>query len=138
MSDWVLDCSTALAAALPDEGSQASLAFLARLGPNDRLWIPALFWTELGNGLEVARRRGRVTEAIVNECISIVGQLPLMTDWLLGPEATWRQCHLAAVHGLSAYDAAYLELALRRGLGLASLDERLSAAACGAGLAVLG
>jgi len=101
--DCVLDCSLALAWALPDETSRPADRFLARLSRNDNLY----------------------------------SMLPIRTDTFLDTETVWRWQSLAQEYTLSAYDAAYLELALRRGLGLATLDQRLSMAARRAGIKVI-
>lgn len=137
MSDWVFDCSMALAAGLPDERSDRAGRFLAQLTPEDQLWVPALWWYEMANALEMARRRGRLREADLSRFVSLCVRLPLMTDWLLGAEAIWRHRSLAGQHELTAYDSAYLELAQRRGIGLATLDKRLELAASGSGVTVL-
>lgn len=136
MTAWVLDSSLALAWALPDEKSAAAERFMAQASQDSAiaLWVPALWWYEIANALSNARRRKRLTEADVARLIELYGQLPLQTDAALGSEAMWRHQALATEHGLSAYDAAYLELAQRSGAGLASLDERLINAARQAGL----
>ncbi|MEK7858860.1 MAG: type II toxin-antitoxin system VapC family toxin [Elusimicrobiota bacterium] len=136
MTAWVLDSSMALAWALPDEKSAEAERFMAQAAQDSRaaLWVPALWWYEIANALTSARRRKRLSEADAARLIELYGQLPLQTDASLGGEAMWRHQALAVEHGLSAYDAAYLELAQRTGAGLASLDERLSAAARQAGL----
>lgn len=136
MTSWVLDSSMALAWALPDERSAEAERFMERASrdPAITLLVPALWWYEIANALTNARRRKRLTEADAARLIELYGQLPLQTDASLGGESTWRHHSLAAEHGLSAYDAAYLELAQRSGAGLASFDERLCAAARKAGL----
>ena len=55
--NWVLDCSLALAWALPDETSKRAERFLAGLGQETLLWVPALWWYELANALTMAHRR---------------------------------------------------------------------------------
>ncbi len=57
--------------------------------------------------------------------MELYSHLPLRTDIHVGGTAVARTHQLAVESGLSAYEAAYLELAMRRGLGLASLDEKL-------------
>lgn len=59
----MLDCSAALAWALPDESSAKADDFLESLEPDDKLWVPALWWYELSNALVVAQYRQRLTEA---------------------------------------------------------------------------
>ncbi|MBN2498321.1 MAG: type II toxin-antitoxin system VapC family toxin [Deltaproteobacteria bacterium] len=132
--DLVLDCSMALAWAIPDEGSEAADRLLSGLERGSRLWIPALWWYELSNALTVAQRRGRLSDSDLLRLIELYRTLPLFTDTLLGAEAVFRFRVLAQRYKLSAYDAAYLELAQRRGLGLMTLDGGLAKAARGAGI----
>ncbi len=127
--EWVLDCSLALAWALPDEASPRADQFLAKASRQDIFWVPALWWYEVANALTMAQRRNRLTEADSVRLIQLYGALPIQTDTLVGAESVWRFHVLAREHGLSAYDAAYLELAERRGVGLATLDKRLVTAA---------
>ncbi len=134
--EWVLDCSVALAWALPDEAAGKSTRFLESLDPNDRLWVPALWWYELSNGLVVAQRRHRLTEAERLRLTQLYETLPIHTDAHLNADTAWRFQTIAKAEGLSAYDAAYLELAQRRGIGLATLDKHLTTAARKAGVHV--
>jgi len=134
--DWVLDASMALAWAFPDEKSSEADRFLGMLTTESILWVPAVWWYEMANALTTARRRQRLTEAEVMRLTELYGMLPIRTDFLLDPNAVMRFHTLAWEHNLSAYDAAYLELAQRRGLGLATLDQRLSSAAQEAGVKV--
>lgn len=134
MTDCVLDCSLALGWALPDETSKRADEFLRRVSRENVLWVPALWWYEISNALTTARRRQRVSEADSVRLVELYATLPIQTDTYLGPDAVWRFQSLAHQYGLSAYDAAYLELAQRRGLGLATLDRGLVAAARKAGI----
>lgn len=134
--EWVLDCSLALAWALPDESSSKATSFLESLKPDDRLWVPALWWYELSNGLIVAQRRHRLTEAERLQLTQLYDTLPIQTDAHLNSDTAWRLQTIAKEEGLAAYDAAYLELAQRRGAGLATLDRTLVLAARKVGVAV--
>jgi predicted nucleic acid-binding protein len=134
--EWVLDCSLALAWALPDESSLKAERFLTTLPSDSTLWVPALWWYELANGLTVARRRNRLSEADSLRLTHLFGDLPIHTDTDLHPNSIWRLQVLASRFGLSAYDTAYLDLAQRRGIGLATLDQALLAAARKAGVDV--
>jgi len=132
--DWVVDSSMALAWSLPDETSAKADRFLSRLSAQDALWVPALWWYEISNALVTAQRRRRVTEADRLGLLELFGKLPLQTDTGLNPEMMWHVQAMAQEHDLSAYDAAYLELAARKGLALATLDQRLMTAARDSGV----
>ena len=135
--DWVLDCSLALAWGLPDESSKQADRLLARISSGNALWVPALWWYEISNALTMAQRRHRLGDADARQLIELYGRLPIQTDTLLTPASIWQFHVLAQRYGLSAYDAAYLELAQRRALGLATLDRRLLTAARRAGIRVV-
>lgn len=136
--DWVLGCSLALAWVLPDETSARAEKFLAQVSPKNVLWVPALWWYEISNALINARRLHRLAEADSMRAVELYGTLPIETDLDLGSDTAWRFQALAREYSLSAYDAAYLELAQRRGLGLATLDRHLMMAARKAGVKILG
>ena len=136
MTGWVIDASMALAWVFPDERSDEADRFFEHVAPGDARWVPSLWWLEVTNALLSARRRGRLTEAEAVRAIQIFGELQLETDALTGAEGAWRLHVLAKRYVLSAYDAAYLELAQRKTLGLATLDEKLSEAARQSGLPV--
>ena len=93
-----------------------------------------MWWYEIANALTMARRRHRLVEADRSRLIELYRMLPVQTDSVLSSETIRTLQVLADEYGLSAYDAAYLELAQRRGLGLATLDRRLATAARGAGV----
>lgn len=130
--EWVLDCSLALCWGLPDEPSDDAEQFLESLPPKTRLWVPALFWYEVANALTAAQRRGRISPAQAAQLLAMYGGFPVSTDSPGGGTSLARLHGLASAHGLTAYDAAYLELALRKGAGLATGDRDLAAAADGA------
>ncbi len=136
--DWVLDCSLALAWALPDETSKEADRLLAQISQKNLFWVPALWWYEISNAVTMAARQQRLTEADRIRVLELYGLLPIQTDTDLDADAMWRFHMVAEKYGLSAYDAAYLELAQRRGLGLATLDRRLIIAARKAGVKVIG
>lgn len=132
----VLDCSLALAWGLPDEGSKRADRLLAEVAAEDLLLVPALWWYELANALTVAHRRGRLRESNLARLLELYDTLPIRTDADLTVDAVRRFIALAREHDLSAYDAAYLELAQRHGARLATLDHRLLRAAGRAGIQV--
>jgi predicted nucleic acid-binding protein len=134
--DWVLDSSTALALALPDETSDQADRFFGRITSGSVLWVPALWWYEMANALLGAQRQKRLTERDRMRLTELYRMLPIQTDSILDSDAMYRFDTLAMEYELSAYDAAYLELAQRKGLGLATLDQRLHSAALRAGVKV--
>jgi len=136
LTDWVVDSSIALAWALPDETSKEADRFLSRISIRSILWVPALRWYEIANALLMAQRRKRLGEAERMRLMELYRRLPIRTDMALDSDILWRLHTLAIEYNLSAYDAAYLELAQRRGLGLATVDRTLRFAAQRAGIKV--
>ncbi len=125
VNGWVVDCSFAMAWALPDEKSKQADDFSGFVEA-DVIWVPALFWYEVANVLAMSRRRGRLTESSYMEVASVFSQMPIRTDAQFSSTAFLSYGSLACDRGISAYDAAYLELAFRRGFGLATLDKKLA------------
>ncbi len=125
-SGLVVDCSVTLAWFLVDEENELAEQILARVDRIE-LWSPPIWRYELANGLAIALRRGRLTPENWKEAIREAARTPVRIDPALPGLAELAE--LAAAHRLTAYDAAYLELALRRRLPLATLDTALAAAA---------
>lgn len=121
----VVDSSLALAWGLPDESSERADRLLGRLTARDTLWVPALWWYEIANALLMAERRRRIKEADRLALIQLYERLPIHTDLHLTAHTLGQIQALAHAHRLSAYDAAYLELASRKSIALATLDHRL-------------
>lgn len=88
--------------------------------------VPHVWFLEVMNALLMGERRKRTTHAKVNNFIELSRYLSLVTDTQMSPQDILA---IAREHNLSSYDAAYLELAIRRGLPLATLDRSLQAAA---------
>lgn len=136
MLSFVADVSAVCAWCFEDERTAASEALLARL-PESELCVPALFLWELANVLLMAERRGRISPADRSQFLTLVVQLDLAID-PADPAVVWHDVlSLAAQHRLTSYDAAYLELAMRAGLPLASRDNALIKAARTCGLELL-
>lgn len=132
--ECALDSSMALAWALPDEASERAERLLGQVTPRSALWVPALWWYEVGNALLAAQRHKRLAEADRLRALELYGHLPLHTDAILTAASVERFQALAQTYALSVYDAAYLELAQRKDLDLATLDQPLMAAARRAGV----
>jgi predicted nucleic acid-binding protein len=124
----VIDASVTLAWCLGDEKSEYADGVLQRLSL-DSAMVPSVWPIEVANGLIVAERRGRLTASEIPRVDQLLSVLSIRVaeaalSYALGPILT-----VARTHNLTAYDACYLELAMREGLPLASLDDRLRAAA---------
>ena len=129
---FVVDASVSAAWFLPDEANPGTEAALQATATLD-VWVPALWLLEIGNLLLRAQRRKRITADKRRELAVAASALRIKVD--REPVAITTLDEIAARHGLSAYDAAYLELALRRGLPLATQDDALRAAMAKAGVA---
>lgn len=133
---FVLDASMTLAAALPDENSDAARAVLGRASKMGA-WVPAIWHLEVANALQIGARRGRCSAAFVDHTLERLASVPIEVDAETAARS-WRDTlELARTENLTVYDAAYLELAVRRGLALASLDEQLTQAAVRCGVTLI-
>ncbi len=128
---FVVDASVSAAWFLPDEATPATESALQATATQD-VWVPALWLLEVGNLLLSAQRRKRITSDKRRELAAAASALRIKVD--REPEAITALDDIAARHGLSAYDAAYLELALRRALPIATRDDALLAAMARAGV----
>ena len=137
MTAFVLDASIALAWCFADEATPATDALLDRLADEEAV-APALWRLEVANALTIAERRGRLSVAGLTRSVNLLQRLAVAID-AEGPDRAFRELlDLARSERLTVYDAAYLDLALRLGLPLASKDARMRKAAAGLGLALLG
>ena len=100
--------------------------------------VPSLFALETANVVVKVESKGIMTEADSQRFIALLGQLNIATDQATMTHALGDTLNLARRYKLSAYDAAYLELALRTGLQLATLDVDLARAASIAGVPIFG
>jgi predicted nucleic acid-binding protein len=98
--------------------------------------VPSLFPLEVANVLLVAERRKRCSEAEAVRFVELLDSLPIITDDETARRALDRTYQLAREYGLTSYDAAYLELAMRLGAPLATMDRQLAEAATKAGVAI--
>jgi predicted nucleic acid-binding protein len=124
----VLDSSVTLASIYPEEATPAVLDVIARVISNGA-WVPSLWRLELANVLQMAVRRGRIDSVFRDTALRNLALLPIRVDPDTDAHAWSDTLRLAEKHKLTLYDAAYLELALRRGIPLATLDVDLRAAA---------
>ena len=131
----VLDSSVAGALVLPDE-PEPPLLVRSRLFA-ELVLVPQHWWIEIANVLVVAERRKRLTRSARDNAFASLRDLLARSDGLTSDMAWTETMGLADAHRLTVYDAAYLELALRRGATLASIDTDLVDAARALGVDVL-
>lgn len=135
---FVLDASVALLWLVPETnpaGVEYAEMALQTLKESQAL-VPSLLALEVANVIAKVELKGLVTEAESQRFISLVGRLNIVTDRATAAHAYGDTLNIARRYKLSAYDAAYLELALRTGLPLATLDASLAKAAGLAGVPV--
>lgn len=122
---FVLDCSVAISWCLQDEDNAYANAILNIVSGANQAIVPAFFWLEISNVMWVAERRNRNTREQNDTAITILQDLPIIVDSISVTETITSTLNLARQYNLAVYDAAYLELAIREGLLLATIDERL-------------
>jgi len=130
----VLDCSATMPWIFSDEATTATRRLLDDLVAGAQVWVPALWHLELGNVLVAAQKRGRIDRAGIEGFLSRLGAYRIMVDGETMTRAWNKTLDLAVQYQLSTYDAAYLELALRRNFPLATLDAALIKAATASGV----
>ncbi len=133
----VLDASITLASFFEDERTPAVVAVVDRVGLSGA-FVPSLWPLEVANGLRIAIRRERISWSFRDAGLVQLAKLPIEIDSETHVHAWHATLQLAGRHGLTPYDAAYLELAQRRRLPLATLDRDLANAAEAEGVAVQG
>ena len=133
---FVLDCSIVIAAILPDERPAIALDLLTQAQANGA-HAPAVWPLEVANSLLMAQKRKRIDEAYRLDMLVLMAEANVIIDPETPALAWFDISRLAQRHNLTAYDAAYLELALRLKLPLATLDQRLADAARAEGVQVL-
>jgi predicted nucleic acid-binding protein len=131
---FVVDASVTLAWCFEDETTPQTEAILDRLS-DDTAVVPSLWELEVSNVLLLGELRGRLTESQSARFVALLGQLPILVD----SASVDIGAILAAgrSHALTAYDAAYLVLAERDGVPLATLDAKLRAAAQAVGVSII-
>jgi predicted nucleic acid-binding protein len=130
---FVLDASIAASWCFPDEDHSDASAAWHRIREDEAL-VPRHWWFEIRNTMLVGERRNRTTEHRTNDFVAELARLRIMETPRPDDLAVFA---LARRHRLTFYAAAYLELAQREGLPLATLDDRLAAAARSEGVALI-
>ncbi len=137
MSWIVLDASVALSWCFPDEQTASAVAVLDLLKAGEQLLVPAFWCSEILNSLLVGERRGRISASQTRAFLEDLGALqPTLDDASL--ERVFQDNHaLCRQYGLAAYDALYVELAMRSRSPLATLDKIQREAALAVGVTCL-
>ena len=133
MNRFVLDCSVTMAWCFEDEADPRADALLDAM-PSATAYVPGVWALEVANVLLVAQRRGRLNEADATTFVSHIQEMSIEEEPVPASEVLNKILSLAGRYGLSAYDAAYLELAMRLRIPLATLDTKLAHAAEAAGV----
>ena len=134
MVTFVLDCSATLPWIFRDETTDDSSRLHDELIAGAEVWVPELWHLELGNALLVSEKRKRIDQIGIKGFLQKLQTYRIIVDDETVMRAWNETLDLAMRYNLSTYDAAYLELALRRRLPLATLDEALAKAATAAGV----
>jgi len=129
----VLDASVTLPWFLQDERTAFTDALFAALG-QEEYWVPYIWRLEFPNALLAAERKRRIDRQTRHEALELAGVMAVRVD--MAPVNMKAISALAERHGLSTYDASYLELALRQGFAMATLDRTLAQAAAAEGVVV--
>jgi predicted nucleic acid-binding protein len=122
---FVMDASIAVSWAFPDEAHATAASAFQRIGTDSAI-VPALWWFEIRNALLMNERRRRISPPDTAAFLRTLSRLRIAVD--RAPEDA-ELLSLSRRHRLTVYDAAYLELALRNNLPLATLDALLARAA---------
>ena len=133
MTQFVLDCSVTMAWCFGDESTPYTDGVRDAL-VDTRAVVPSLWPLEVANVLLVAERRKRLHKADATRFIALLQALPIRIDQGSRHAPLSDILELGRTHRLSSYDAAYLELAIREGLPLATLDDQLREATRQAGV----
>ena len=132
----VLDCSFCAALFLPHEKSGAVKDLFRKIG-DDEVFVPAQFWGEMTELLITALKRGRFKHADAKEVNRLLTMFHFTTNSSYENDYTAQILDLAFIYGLSAVEAAYLELAIRKKVTLGTLNSKLKAACQKAGIETL-
>ncbi len=133
----VLDASVAVAWCFEDESTRFTEGVLDLLSAGTEVLTPAIWPFEVANALLVAERRKRITLAQVTALLQRIAGLRISVDPIQPGTAFNQILSIARQSGLSEYDAAYVELALREALPLATLGDKLRRAATRVGITLV-
>jgi predicted nucleic acid-binding protein len=133
----VLDASVVLSWCFPDESSPGAEKLLDSMADGTKAIVPAIWPFEIANALLTAERRKRLSTAQVTAALRSLTLLPIAIDAAQVESIFGDVLAVARQRQLTQYDAAYLELALREALPLATLDDKLRRAARHVGISLV-
>ena len=136
MKQVVIDCSVVMAWCFEDEADKYADSILDMLASAEAV-VPSIWALEVANVLLVGERRNRLKEADTARFIELLRELPISVDNETSDHAMREILSIGREQGLSSYDAAYLELAMRHGLALATRDTALRKAAKKSGVKLI-
>jgi len=127
-NSFVVDNSVVMSWCFKDQANAYADSILEKL-TGATVYVPCVWPLEVVNVLLAAERRKYISEADSARFISLLSQLPILVQHE-GPEKSMKDLLASArAHGLSSYDASYLDLAMKKGIPLATLDQKLQRAA---------
>jgi predicted nucleic acid-binding protein len=134
LSRFVLDASVVLTWCFPDENAAVAQQVADLLKQGDTAVAPSFWPHEVLNALLVGEKRKRISHVLLRSFLNDLAKLPIALEQVPAAAVFSRVQRLSREHDLTAYDAAYLDLALERGLPLATLDDDLFRACRKAGV----
>lgn len=134
---FIIDCSLTMAWCFGDEATAEITKIQERL-ISEAAAVPPIWKLEVANVLAMAEKRNRITVADSTQFVRLLDSFDIQVDFDCLSQVFDQVLPLARNHGITSYDASYLELALRRKLPLATLDDDLRKAATALGIEVLG
>ena len=134
---FVLDSSFCGAFIMPDEKSETVGGFFKTVSENSALYVPSLFWFEISNLLASSIKRKRIHKSDIFSLLELLPKSKFNTDFAFGMEYANTVTTLATEYDLSSYDAAYLELAIRKEAQVGTLDNNLLKACVKASLQII-
>jgi predicted nucleic acid-binding protein len=138
VSRFVLDNTVTMAWCFAEEATDFTETLLSRLSNlTDSAVVPVLWLYEVVNVAELAVRKGRITEEKAHSFLESLADLPIEIENPTRAQMFVAVRELASKHMLTAYDASYLELAIRHKVPMAALDNALMKAAKAAGIDLL-
>ena len=134
---FIIDCSITMAWCFADEATSRAAEILDRM-EEEAVLVPALWYLEVANVLAMAEKRNRITADNSDNFVQLLERFDMEVDEDGSGRAFGTLLPLCRKHGLTSYDAVYLDLAVRRRLPLATLDDGLRRSAKALGIKLLG